>query len=158
MIHHFSIAAHNPKHVARILAELFQGEVVPFPEASYSDSYVALSFDAHGTVVDVHPFMTELVPGSEADTLFQCRQNSNASPYTATHAAISVPVSEEQIWAIGAREGWQMRHRKGFFEVIELWLENRVLVELLPPAFASGYLAFMEPQALKRFFAATTST
>lgn len=38
-----------------------------------------------------------------------------------------------------------MRHRRGLFEVIELWIENRVLIELLPPTIASGYLAFMEP-------------
>ncbi|NJL20056.1 MAG: hypothetical protein HC895_03245 [Leptolyngbyaceae cyanobacterium SM1_3_5] len=158
MIHHLSIAAQNPKHVAQVLAELFQGEAVSFPDAQYSDSYVAVSFDDYGTVVDVHPFSIELIPGSENDALFQCRQNPDASPYTATHAAISVPVSEEQIEAIAAREHWQTRHRKGLFEVIELWIENRVLIELLPPAIASGYLAFMEPQRLKQFFIAKAAS
>lgn len=155
MIHHLSIAAHNPKQVAQVLAELFHGEAVPFPDTRYPDSYVAVAFDAYGTVIDVHPFTTELIPGSEHDDmLFQCRQNPDASPYTATHAAISVPVSEENIWAIAARAGWSIRHRQGLFEVIELWIENRVLLELLPPAIAASYLAFMEPQTLKQFFAA----
>lgn len=158
MIHHLSIAARNPQQVAQVLAELFQGEAVPFPDARYPDSYVAVSFDDYGTVVDVHPFSIELIPGSENDALFQCRQNPDASSYTATHAAISVPVSEEQIETIAAREHWQTRHRKGLFEVIELWVENRVLIELLPPAIASGYLAFMEPQRLKQFFAAKAAS
>lgn len=158
MIHHLSIAAQNPQQVAHVLAELFQGEAVPFPDARYPDSYVALTFDAHGTVVDVHPFTTELIPGAEDDTMFQRKQNPDASPYTATHAAISVPVNEEQIRAIAARENWRIRHRDGFFEVIELWLENRVLIELLPPAIASGYLAFMEPQRLKQFFVAKAAS
>ncbi len=159
LIHHLSIAAQNPKQVANVLAELFQGEAVPFPDARYPDSYVAITFDAYGTVVDVHPFTIELIPGSENDeALFQCKYNPDASPYTATHVAISVPVSEEKIRAIAAREHWQTRHRKGLFEVIELWIENRVLIELLPPAIASGYLAFMEPQRLKQFFTAKAAS
>lgn len=158
MIHHLSIAAQNPKQVAYVLAEMFQGEAFPFPDARYPDSYVALTFDVHGTVVDVHPFTTELIPGSQDDTMFQRRQNPDASPYTATHAAISVPASEEQIRAIAARENWQTRHRRGVFEVIELWIENRVLIELLPPAIASGYLTFMEPQTLKQFFVAKAAS
>ncbi|MBD3885750.1 hypothetical protein IFO70_28980 [Phormidium tenue FACHB-886] len=143
MIHHLSIAAQHPKHVAQVLAELFQGKAVPFPDARYPDSNVAVSFDDYGTIVDVHPFAIESIPGSGNDALFQCRQNPDVSPYTATHAAISVPVSEEQIQAIAAHENWQTRHRKGLFEVIELWVENRVLIELLPPTIAPGYLAFM---------------
>ena len=154
MIHHLSIAAQNPERVAHVLAELFQGEAFPFPDAINPDSYVALTFDTYGTIVDIHPFATELIPGSEDDTMFQRQQNPDASLYTATHAAISVPVSEAQIQAIAAREGWKIRQRQGFFAVIELWIENRVLIELLPPSFVSNYLTFMEPQRLKQFFAA----
>ncbi len=159
MIHHLSISAQHPQHVAHVLAELFQGTAVTFPDSKYPDSYVAVAFDTYGTTVDVHPFPTELVPGTEKDTMFQRQNNPTASPYTATHAAISVPVSEQQIQAIAAREGWRMRHRSGFFEVIELWIENHVLIELLPPTIVPSYLTFMEPETLRRFFAnRTTST
>ncbi|PSB23749.1 hypothetical protein [Stenomitos frigidus] len=150
MIHHLSITAHKPQHVAQVLAELFQGESFPFPAPSFPDSYVAVPLDAYGTTVDVHPFMTELIPGTEANG-FQHQQNPDSSSYTATHAAISVPTREEQIRAIAAREGWRSVDRGGFFDVIEVWLENRVLIELLSPAFASQYLAFMEAQRLKQF-------
>lgn len=156
MIHHLSITAQNPQHVAQVLAELLQGESFPFPAASFPNSYVAASFDSYGTVIDVHPFATELIPGSE-DKGFQPRQNPDSSIYTATHAAISVPVSEEQIWTIATREGWRSVKRGVFFEVIEVWLENRVLIELLPPALANNYLAFMEPQALKQFLTAAAT-
>lgn len=152
MIHHLSIAAHHPQHVAQILAELFQGEAFPFPAANFPNSYVAVPLDSYGTTVDVHSFNTELTPGS-GENGFQRKPNPDASTYTATHAAISVPTSEEQIYAIAAREGWRSVKRSGFFDVIEVWLENRVLIELLPPAFVSKYLTFMEPQALKQFFA-----
>lgn len=33
MIHYLSIAAQNLKQVAYVLAEVFQGEAVPFPDA-----------------------------------------------------------------------------------------------------------------------------
>jgi hypothetical protein len=52
MIHHLSIAAQNPKHVAHVLAELLQGSAVPFPDGNYPDSFVALAFDTCGTTVD----------------------------------------------------------------------------------------------------------
>lgn len=156
MIHHLSITAHNPQHVAQVLAELFQGESFPFPAASFPDSYVAVPLDSYGTTIDVHPFSTELIPGAEENG-FQPRPNPDASTYTATHAAISVPTSEAQIEAIAAREGWRSVKRSGFFDVIEVWLENRVLMELLPPAFVDKYLAFMEPQALKQFLTTTAA-
>lgn len=157
MIHHLSITAHNPQQVACVLAELFQGESFPFPASSFPESYVAVAFDSYGTVVDVHPFSTELIPGSGNDG-FRPQQNPDSSTYTATHAAISVPVSEEQIGVIAAREGWRMKRRSGFFDVIEVWLENRVLIELLPPELASNYLAFMKPQSLKQALAAATAS
>lgn len=33
--------------------------------------------------------------------------------------------------------------------MIEFWLENQVLIELLPPEIVNQYLKFMEPQALQ---------
>jgi hypothetical protein len=32
MIHHISIAAHNPLHVSQVLAEILQGQSVPLHE------------------------------------------------------------------------------------------------------------------------------
>ena len=80
MIHHISIAAHHPLHVSQVLAELLQGQSVPFP--GYSGSYVALAFDPQGTMVEVHPFGTALVPGNEANEAAQLLQNPAASIYT----------------------------------------------------------------------------
>lgn len=153
MIHHISIAVHNPLHVAQVLAELFQGTTIPFP--NHPGSYVAVAFDAHGTMIEVHPHDIKLIPGSNDDAVHH-GQDPDPSPYTATHAAISVSVSEEQIRAIAEREGWRMRrfNRGDFFDVIEFWLENQQLIELLPPELSSHYLAFMEPQALKQFLTA----
>ncbi|NJN88276.1 MAG: hypothetical protein HC881_20765 [Leptolyngbyaceae cyanobacterium SL_7_1] len=157
MIHHISISANDPLRVAQVLAELFQGELVPFP--NHPGSYVAVAFDPHGTIVEVHPHGTELVPGTE-DNGVQHVHNLDYSPYTATHAAISVPVSEAQIREIAAREGWRMGvfRRSDFFNVIEFWLEDQLLIELLPPVLAAEYLDFTRPDALKQYLAAAASS
>ncbi len=152
MIHHISIAADNPLHVAQVLAELFNGKAIPFP--SHLGSYVALALDTYDTMIEVHPHGTELRPGIDIDEV-QHQKNPHPSAYTATHAAISTSASEAEIRLIAARKGWRVgRHnRAGFFDVIELWVENHLLIELLPPELATNYLAALEPQSLEKLLA-----
>jgi len=47
-------------------------------------------------------------------------------------------------------------NRDSFFDVIEFWVENTLMLELLPPAFTRQYLMFMQPQNLEQFFAPAT--
>jgi hypothetical protein len=150
MIHHISIAAHRPQHVSQVLAEILQGQSVPFP--GYPDSYVALAFDVQGTMIEVHPVGNAFFPGVEIDTAVQLQPHQVASNHTAIHAAISVPVSAEQIRSIAEREGWRMVHchRGDYFDVIEFWVENQLLLEFLSPEIVSQYLTFMEPRSLQK--------
>jgi hypothetical protein len=153
MIHHISIAANHPLQVAQVLAELLQGQAMPFPE--HDGGFIALNFDEHGTLIEILPDYLELKPGID-DAPGQWETSQHFNPYSAVHAAISVPVSEAEIRAIADREGWRMmRCDRGddFFAVIELWIENRQLIELLPPELAARYLAFMQPNHLKQLFA-----
>jgi hypothetical protein len=150
MIHHISIAAHNPLLVSQVLAEVLQGTSAPFP--GYPDSYVALALDSQGTMIEVHPFGTALFPGNEADEGGHLRPNPTSSQYSANHTAISVPVSAAQIQAIADREDWRMvqcRRGDDYFDVIEFWVENQLLIELLPPEIIERYLTFMEPRSLQ---------
>jgi hypothetical protein len=149
MIHHISISAHNPLRVSQVLAEILQGASVPFP--GYPDSYVALALDAQGTMIEVHPFGTALFPGVEAKEASHLRPHPSSSHYSANHTAISVPMKTEKIWAIAQREGWrvvQCQRGDDYFDVIELWIENQLLIELLSPEIVSKYLTFMEPRSL----------
>src|SRR6516225_11472644 len=63
MIHHLSIAAGDPQHVAAVLAEIMGGKAVPFPPNP--GSFFALQLDDHGSGVEVYPAGTELRPGGE---------------------------------------------------------------------------------------------
>jgi hypothetical protein len=152
MIHHISIPAENPFQVAQALSQLWKGQVIPF--AACAGSYVVLSFDPNGTLIEVYPWGTELIPG-EKDEQVYFASNPRSSAYAATHAAISVPVDEAEIMAIATQRGWRAVrcNRDGFFEVIEFWIENRILLELLPPNYVAQYLTFMQPKALQEFLA-----
>lgn len=153
MIHHISISAENPYHVATVLAEILKGKAVPFPV--HPGSYIAAALDEFGTMIEVYPLDIELMPGQDdEEVVFET--NSLGSFYSATHAAISVPMVQAQIEAIGEREGWRVvRCDRGPFEVIEFWIENRLMMEFLPAELSARYLAFMQPETLTAFMTAT---
>nr|ADN17110.1 conserved hypothetical protein [Gloeothece verrucosa PCC 7822] len=153
MIHHISLPAQNPPHVAQVLAELFNGYFAPFH--SNADSYVALAADEYGTLIEVYPLGTEMLPGKDNEPI-QYQRNENFSPFIATHAAISVPKTQEEIENIANREGWRVLrcNRGGFFDVIEFWVENNILLELATPELAQQYQAALAPDKLAELFAA----
>lgn len=154
MIHHISIPAQNPLHVAEVLAELFQGYCAPFP--SHPGSYVAFAADKYGTLVEVYPLGTEMIPG-EAEKPIQYQQNTS-NQFIATHAAISIPLEQSQIESIAQREQWRcVRCSRGYFDVIEFWLENTVLLELATPELAQQYTAVLAPENLAQHFAEQNS-
>lgn len=148
MIHHISIAVNNPQHVANVIAELWQGQAVPFP--GHEGGYVALTFDSYGTAIEVMPKSLILKPGLETEPV-QFSDFDPATSYTATHANIEVLVSEAKIWEIAEREGWRAVRcrRAGVIDLIELWVENQVLLELLPPNLMPTYLAAVQPESLR---------
>lgn len=146
MIHHLSIAARDPKHVAEVLAELMGGVAVPFPPNP--GSWFALQRDEHGSGVEVYPAGTELRPGGGNGAGFA--RTPEARGFGPTHFALSVATEAGAVEAITAREGWHCyRCDRGPFHVIEVWLENESMVEILPPEYAAEYLAFTRPDQVE---------
>ncbi len=89
MIHHVSISAHDPKHVAEVLAELMDGRCYPFP-GGVANSFMAVSGDEHGSMIEVYPESVTLVPGQ---AMAQVRAAHDAKPgYVPFHMLLSVPV------------------------------------------------------------------
>lgn len=146
MIHHFSIPARDPRHVAGVLVELFGGTLTGF--GPWRDSFIAWAGDEFGTAIEVYPLGTEMLPDPGAG---QARFRSAAapSPYVATHAAVSVPRSRQEILALAQREGWRaIELSRGPNHVIEFWIENAVMLELMTPDMAADYTRAMS--ALRR--------
>jgi hypothetical protein len=153
VIHHVSIPAREPQHVAKVLAELMNGKCFPF--GALEGAFVAASGDVNGAMFAVYPERTTLnIPDRDDQVAFA---ENPAPPQTWPFAVLlSVPREAEEVKRIGAREGWRARTfgrgtrgRKPFFHVIEFWLENRLLIEVATPAMAQEYLEW-------RFIRATT--
>jgi len=148
MIHHVSIPAKNPEHVATVLAELMGGQCYPF--GPLEGAFMAASGDEHGSMIEVYPDSATLdIPKRDDQVVFG---ENKAPPHTwPFHVLLSVPLAREQVERIGAREGWRtktfgrgMRGREPFFHVIEFWVENRLMIEVAPPAMAKEYLEFLK--------------
>jgi hypothetical protein len=141
MIHHVSIPARDPEHVARVLAELFQGYAGPFI-GPIPGAWVVYQEDGFGTGIEVYDERTMLVP-AEGDAMGEARLGEPPQA-VAFHALISIKADRAAIERIGAREGWRTHHfwrgPRGtrLFELYEFWVENRVMLEIvtedmLPP-------------------------
>lgn len=152
MIHHVSIPARAPRHVAEVLAELMGGTCHPF--GPLEGAFMATSGDAHGTMIEVYPECATLdIPASDDQVVF----GENAAPPKRWpfHVLLSVPRERDEIERIGAREGWRARTfgrglqgRKPFFHVVEFWVENRVMIEVVSPSMAQDYQDFMKSMQL----------
>lgn len=72
----------------------------------------------------------------------------------ATHLAVDSPLSEGRAARPGRAEGWRTIacDRSGAFNVVELWLEERVLVEALDPVNAARVAGFMQHEVLAKLF------
>ena len=107
MIHHVSISARDPKHVAEVLAELMNGRAYPFP-GGVAKSFMAVSGDDSGTLIEVYPEDVTLVPGTSDEQ--QCRSGHVEQPgYVPFHLLLSVPIDRAKVEQIGEREGWRTK-------------------------------------------------
>ena len=139
MIHHISIGVHDPERVAAALADVLGGMTMPFPEIA--GAHIAFAADEHGTLIEIHSVDMELRPGTAGEGL-RMERGSARRRFGPFHAAISVPHDVTALQQIGARLGWRTEeHSRGPFRVVELWIENELMLELLPPPFAAEYLA-----------------
>jgi hypothetical protein len=147
MIHHISIDAQEPSNVANALAEILQGKVYNF---FIPGSFLVMPFDDYGTHIVVFKRGDVWTPGTDTEAA-KVRQ-ADSSHFTSAHAAISVPADHSHIEHIGRREGWRVVTRKKgpgvAFSAIELWVENRFLLEFFSPEFLPQYLQMMRPEAI----------
>lgn len=168
MINHISVAVENPEKVANVLAELWNGAmVIPFPPCP--GGYIVVSGDGRGSAVEIIPNKTVLIPGEglppeenfSAATLteeYEAKfvQTDVAPAYVATHLNINTTLSEAEVKEIAKREGWRVvtcNRDKGFFQLIELWIEDRFLLEVMTPEQTRRYVEITDPAFLAAAFA-----
>jgi hypothetical protein len=154
MIHHLSLAARHPQRVAETIAALWRGTALPFPPVA-TGSWVAFAGDARSTTIEVYPYGTEIIPAA-GDADAGARTNPSPSPYGATHAAIASPLTREEILALAQRAGCLAKYRKrgGRFGVIEFWLEDSFMLEVMTAEMQAEYVGFMTPDTWRSALAA----
>lgn len=140
MLFHLSIPADDPERVSSVIAELWGGESLPFPP--FPGSFTAMAGDARCTSVEVYPRALSLHPAAGAGEV-EARTCEAPARYGAYHAAIATPLSEAAVHAIAAREGWTCRtlSRGDVFHVIEFWIEDCFMLEVLTTEMQAEYTA-----------------
>ena len=136
MIFHFSIGADDPRKTATMLAELWRGEAFYFPMVG-KGSWVAFAGDDRGSTVEVYPRDLAFYP-SDGPGEQRSEPVSRHGPF---HAAVATPLSIEEVEEIGSRYGCHTSLcQRGAFRVIEYWVDNALMLEMLTPEMQQEYL------------------
>ncbi len=149
MLFHASIPADDPEHVARVIAELWRGEVMPFPP--HPGAWMAWSGDERGTELEIFPRGQEEFPAAGEVSI---RKNPSPSSYSEVHFAMGTRLSFEEVLVIAEREGWMAQRcdRGGLFSIVEFWVENKFLLELMTDAEQKRYVENMKPEKFRALF------
>ena len=152
MLFHMSIAAHDPRRVASVIAEIWGGEAHIFPPVM-EGSWVALAGDDRGTILEVYPIDTVLIEGKDGADAIGIRTGHVGG--TPTHGAIATSLDQDKVIAIAEREGWSAKYckRGGKFGVIEMWIEGRQMIEVLTPEMQREYLDCVTIENWRRMLA-----
>lgn len=135
MILHASFAADNPQRTAETIAELINGFAVPM--SGDGGAWMALAGDQNGTIVEVLGRGREYHrnPGNHCRMVWgEVRQHG---PF---HMMIETPHDEARVEAIALAHGCHAhRARHAVFDVIEFWIDDCVLLDVVTPSMAENY-------------------
>jgi hypothetical protein len=165
MIAHVSIPARNPRETALLLAAFIDGEVFEFPVVP--GAWIAVACSGSGLAVEVYPETMAHHPGvGDVDPMCE-PEGPQPMPWedqiypdgpqiraSAFHFALASPLSEEEILSVARKAGLRALkcERGGVFGVVEVWLENTILLEVLSDREFSRYRDFMNPAACTVMF------
>ena len=132
---HLSINAEHPEDVAIFLANVMSGVAMPFPP--FPDCWIAFAEQDDGTAIEVYPTTHVLEAGEEQ---ISCEIKAQDASPTFVHVALCATLNRSEILSLAAKKGWIARIcNRGPFECVEVWLENRLLVELLDAEMQLDY-------------------
>lgn len=151
MIAHVSMPADDCERVAKVLATMMEGGALRFPPGG-PNAWNVWSKD-NGFQIVVTPRGHVMVAGDEEQ---EWRDRGSRDRACESHFAIAVDRSAAEIVAIAADAEWRARicNRGGFFDLVEVWVENAYLVEVLDPDQAADYRRAMTVDNWTRTFAA----
>lgn len=141
MLFHASIPAADPARTAAAIAELWDGEITPFPPVP--GGFMVFAGDERGTLLEIYPADTALAPGPREAV----RTPADPTQPLGVHLAVGVPHDVPRVLEIAGRMGWTARrcNRGGAFDVVEVWIDDRLLIEVLTPEMQRDYVAAVGP-------------
>lgn len=165
MIAHVSVPSKDPQQAALFFAALIDGLAYEFPVVP--GAWIAVAKDQSGLAVEVYPESMANHPGTgEAQTTA-----SPATPQTmpwevqiypdgtqlrpsAFHLALSSRLSESEVIRLAQKIGWRALKcdRAGVFRLVEVWVDNAILVEVLNELELPRYRHFMRPEVCGDMF------
>lgn len=150
IIAHASLPADEPERVARVLADILQGEALPFPPGGPS---TWMAWSAGGEIeLEVAPRGLGMDRGEDgANWRTPLARGARLSE---AHLAVGVDRPAQEILAIAKGAGWpaEQHDRGGFFQVVEVWVEGAFLIEFLDPEQTLAYRRSMNPANWKSVF------
>ncbi|MBX7223678.1 MAG: hypothetical protein K1Y36_27435 [Blastocatellia bacterium] len=156
MIAHMSIPSANPKQTALFFAALIDGLVFDFPVVSGAS--IAVAKDGSGTAIEVYPPTMAHHPGTGEPDPTLSPTGPATMPWedqilavsvdprpSSFHLALGTRLSESEVLSWANSLGWRavVCERGGVFGLIEVWVDNTYLVEVLVPEQMARYRQFM---------------
>lgn len=150
MIFHFSISADDPKRTATMLAELWRGQAFYFPMVG-EGSWVAHAGDDRRSTIEVYPRNLAFYPAADEQGEQRSEPVSRHGPF---HAAVATPLSIEEVEEVGRRYGCHtVLCQRGPFRVIEYWVDNALMLEMLTPEMQAEYQRAITPDGWRTMLA-----
>jgi hypothetical protein len=152
MIAHVSLPAEDCRHVAEVLAAMLNGGAVRFPPGG-PDAWNCWS-RANDFQIVVTPRGNVMVAGPTEQVWVTRPKPPSAELAYESHFAMAVERPASEVVELARTAGWHARicSRGGFFELVEVWVENAYLVEVLDPAQVADYRRSMTVENWKRAF------
>lgn len=160
-----SIPSDDPRRTAHFFAALIDGDVFDFPPVV--GAAIAVARDGSGVAVEVYPVGMAHHPGEGEPMPIEVPADPAAMPWedqifpepmdrspSSFHLAIETRRTRDEVIALARTRGWRtvVCDRAGVFGVIEVWIDDRVLVEALTREESERYRRFMNPRGCAEMF------
>jgi hypothetical protein len=145
MILHASVVADRPKETAQVLATLLGGVALPLGPGE--GTWTAIGPDPIGNLISVLARGSEFhrVTGGHPDT-----RSGAPARHSGFHLLIETRLTEQEVLELAREHACHaQRAAHGAFEVIEFWIDDCLLIELVTPELGLIYRQTVASDALR---------